>query len=215
MKLAILGATGRSGLYLVEQALEEGHEVVAIVRDPSKMTLENEKLKVVVGNIMSISSLKEHFDGCEAVMSCVGAGTLRNVSVYSESIKCIVAAMRETNIKRLIAMTSWGSFSDPNDRGPVLIEWFLRPLVLKNVLENMAVMETYLKEEAQDIDFTTVRPAGLKNGPKTDLEIFHEQRNFVGGASNAIQRADVARFMLRCLKTDEFNKQWVAIGVKP
>lgn len=48
-----------------------------------------------------------------------------------------------------------------------------------------------------------------------DLEIFHEQRNFVGGASNAIQRADVARFMLRCLKTDEFNKQWVAIGVKP
>lgn len=52
MKLAILGATGRSGLYLVEQALEEGHEVVAIVRDPSKMTLENEKLKVGIESIL-------------------------------------------------------------------------------------------------------------------------------------------------------------------
>lgn len=46
MKLAILGATGRTGVHLVEQALEEGHEVVAIVRTPSKVTTEHENLKV-------------------------------------------------------------------------------------------------------------------------------------------------------------------------
>ncbi|PIK35867.1 putative flavin reductase (NADPH)-like [Apostichopus japonicus] len=101
MKLAILGATGRTGVHLVEQALEEGHEVVAIVRTPSKVTTEHENLKVVSGDITSTASLKEHFEGCDAVVSCLGAGTLRNVTLYSESIKIIVAAMRETSIKKL------------------------------------------------------------------------------------------------------------------
>lgn len=68
--------------------------------------------QVVSGDITSTASLKEHFEGCDAVVSCLGAGTLRNVTLYSESIKIIVAAMRETSIKKLVAMTSWGSFCE-------------------------------------------------------------------------------------------------------
>ncbi|KAJ8026611.1 Flavin reductase (NADPH) [Holothuria leucospilota] len=214
MKLALIAASGRTGMHVLEQALEEGHEVIAIVRTPSKITVQHDNLKVVTGDVLSTESLKEHFEGCDAVMSCLGAGALRNVTIYSESIKHIVQAARENSIKKLIIMTSWGSFSDPNDRGPFLIEWILRPLVLGSVLDNMSVMETYLKNEAQDLDFITVRPPGLKDGPKTDKEILHEERNFVGGAPGTMMRADVARFMLQCLKTDEFNKKWIAIGTK-
>ncbi|XP_077870171.1 flavin reductase (NADPH)-like [Saccoglossus kowalevskii] len=45
MKVAVLGATGRTGVPLVRQALEKGHHVVAIVRDRSKVTIEHECLQ--------------------------------------------------------------------------------------------------------------------------------------------------------------------------
>jgi putative NADH-flavin reductase len=46
MKLAILGATGPSGVQLVKEALERGHDVTAIVRNPDKLTEKHDKLKV-------------------------------------------------------------------------------------------------------------------------------------------------------------------------
>ena len=49
MKIAVLGATGPSGLQVVQEALERGHEVTAIVRNPEKLaeSVKDEKLKVV------------------------------------------------------------------------------------------------------------------------------------------------------------------------
>lgn len=50
MKIAVLGATGPSGIQLVQEALERGHEVTAIVRNPEKMaeSVKDEKLKVIL-----------------------------------------------------------------------------------------------------------------------------------------------------------------------
>lgn len=47
MKIAVLGATGQTGLQLVSQALQQGHIVTAIVRNPGKMTITNDNLKVI------------------------------------------------------------------------------------------------------------------------------------------------------------------------
>ena len=46
MKLAVIGATGPTGALVVSQALEKGHEVVALVRNPEKLKLSNTNLKV-------------------------------------------------------------------------------------------------------------------------------------------------------------------------
>ena len=53
MKLAVFGATGRTGRQLVEQALQAGHEVVALVRTPSRLTIQNPKLTVIQGHAMN------------------------------------------------------------------------------------------------------------------------------------------------------------------
>ncbi|KAG5285674.1 hypothetical protein AALO_G00006110 [Alosa alosa] len=53
MKLVVLGGTGQTGQHLVNQALQQGHTVTAVVRNPGKMTVSHENLKVVEGNIFS------------------------------------------------------------------------------------------------------------------------------------------------------------------
>lgn len=47
MKIAVLGATGQTGQELVQQALQQGHTVTAIVRNPAKLTVTHDNLKVL------------------------------------------------------------------------------------------------------------------------------------------------------------------------
>ena len=46
MKFVVVGSNGRSGINFVQQALDDGHHVTALVRDPTKITIENENLTV-------------------------------------------------------------------------------------------------------------------------------------------------------------------------
>jgi putative NADH-flavin reductase len=72
MKLLIFGATGGTGRQLVNQALQQGHEVTAFVRNPAKMTTQHEKLKVVKGNIMDCHSVGAAVAGQDAIFSALG-----------------------------------------------------------------------------------------------------------------------------------------------
>ena len=52
MKLIIFGATGTLGRYVVEQALEQGHQVTAFARNPSTLKLENPHLIRIAGDVL-------------------------------------------------------------------------------------------------------------------------------------------------------------------
>jgi putative NADH-flavin reductase len=73
MKLLIFGATGGTGRQLVDQALAQGHEVTAFVRNPARMTTQHQKLKVVKGNVMDCHSVGAAVAGQDAVFSALGA----------------------------------------------------------------------------------------------------------------------------------------------
>ena len=60
------------GLEAVKQALESGHNVTAIVRNPSKLSITNDKLNVVEADVFDADSYKEHLVGHDAVLSCLG-----------------------------------------------------------------------------------------------------------------------------------------------
>ncbi|HLF88268.1 MAG TPA: NAD(P)H-binding protein [Anaerolineales bacterium] len=72
MKLTIFGATGRTGRYLVEQALDAGHNVTAYVRNPAKLRYKHENLHVVQGEITEVGKVVEAIAGADAVISALG-----------------------------------------------------------------------------------------------------------------------------------------------
>ncbi|KAF5906631.1 flavin reductase (NADPH)-like, partial [Clarias magur] len=167
MKIAVLGATGQTGQQLITQALQQGHIVMAIVRNPSKLTINHENLKVVEGNIFSEESLKPHFTGQDVVMSCLGfqPSFFNGVDGYTQSMTAILNAMQEVKVNRLIAMTSW--YTDPNsaNKASYFVRYLLLPII-RSVLSNMYEMEKNL-EKIDDMNWTVVRPPGLQNTPVT------------------------------------------------
>ncbi|XP_071955941.1 flavin reductase (NADPH)-like [Antedon mediterranea] len=214
MKLAVLGATGPTGVLLTQLAIERGHTVVVPVRSPQKVQLQHERLNVAEGDIYNQDFLVEQFSGCDAVLSCLGTKPtlFSKITFYEDTMKIVVSAMRTVGVKRLVAITSWCTSYNSEDPGPFFVEWILKPFVLGRVLTSMADMEDFLQKECSDLDYTTVRPPGLKTAPPTENEIKVEERQFVEGASSMINRGDVAQFMLDILETEKWYKKCIAVA---
>ncbi|XP_021180192.2 flavin reductase (NADPH) [Fundulus heteroclitus] len=216
MKIALLGATGQTGQYLVKQALEQGHTVTAVVRNPAKLTVHHNNLKVVTADIFSADSLKPHLKDQDVVMSCLGfpASFFSGVTGYTSSMAAVVGAMREARVNRVITMTSWYTEPDSGTQSPFLIRFLLLPMI-RSVLSNMYEMERFL-QKTEDINWTVVRPPGLKNLAASAQEFLTHEGYFVpdSGGQTAVGRGDVARFMLSLLNSNAWVKKGVAITTK-
>ncbi|XP_029294973.1 flavin reductase (NADPH)-like [Cottoperca gobio] len=219
MKIAVLGATGQTGQYLVNQALQQGHMVTAIVRNPAKLTVHHDNLKVVEADIFSADSLTTHFKGQDVIMSCLGFSFsfFSTVTGYTLSMNSMISAMREARVNKIITMTSW--YTEPNSgaQSPYLIRFILLPMI-RSVLTNMHEMEQFL-HKSEDINWTVVRPPGLKNLQASALEFMTHEGYFVPDGSgypvgSAVGRGDVARFMLSLLNSNAWVKKGVAITTK-
>jgi len=214
MRVAIFGATGQTGLQLVKQSLDAGHNVTALVRNPAKITLEHEKLTVEEVDVFDSKSFVDKMVGCETVFSCLGFPPNKTTGVtgYTDATKGIVDAMKSNNIKRLVLCHSWYTEENSRSQAMFLIRWFLIPMI-RSVLDNMREVELWLEESCQDIDYTVVRPAGLQNKPVTDRQFkVTVGECFVAGGATQIPRADVARFMLDCHEKDEYKGKLLSIG---
>ncbi|XP_068167918.1 flavin reductase (NADPH)-like [Antennarius striatus] len=219
MKIAVLGATGQTGQYLVSQALQQGHTVTAIVRNPGKLTVQHENLKVVEADIFSADSLKTHYIGHDVIMSCLGFPTsfFSPVTGYTLSMKATISAMREARVNRIITMTAWYTEPNSGQQSPFLIRWLLLPMI-RSVLNNMLEMEQFL-QETEDINWTVVRPPGLRNQPASAQEFLTHEGYYVPNSidhpvNTAVGRGDVARFMISLLSSNAWVKKGVAMTTK-
>ena len=72
MKIVVIGASRGIGLEVVKQALERGHEVTALLRDPGKLALEHARLHKVRGDVGKPEDVRSALSGQDAVCTCVG-----------------------------------------------------------------------------------------------------------------------------------------------
>lgn len=83
MKLVVFGATGGTGRQVVVQALEEGHEVTAVVRRPEVFDLRHDKLEVVEGDVLLPTTLRQAMCEKDAALSALGVSHRNPTTVYS------------------------------------------------------------------------------------------------------------------------------------
>ncbi len=215
MKFCVFGATGQTGKPFVQQALDKGHEVKAVVRNPDKLSdIKHEKLEIVSANIFSYEELEKHFSDVDVVVSMLGFSIKsRTITGYSEATKAIVKAMNAHEKKRLILMHSmFTEESSRNQASGFFIRWVLLPMI-KPALVDMDAAEKFLQSDdsAKNIEWTTICPPGLKNEPVTEKEFKAEEDVYYIENAASISRADVARYIIKTAEEDLHKKKAVSI----
>jgi len=203
MRLTVFGATGASGQLLVNKALAAGHEVTAFARNPRKLTVRSEKLRVVSGELTDAASIEKAISGAEAVISLLGPSGKSKGTPVADGMRLIVAAMEKQGVKRLIA-TATPSATDPSDG----TAWsFSLAVTMIKVLAGSAYQEIVATADVvrgSSLDWTLVRLPML-----TDKPASHGARaGFVGDAGIrlfSLSRGALADFVLAQLE----EKAWV------
>lgn len=192
MKLAILGGTGKTGQHVVQQALDDGHEVVVLARTPSKMSTKHPKLSIVKGDILNQEAIETTIKDVDVVISVLGPSDNKPEFTVSRGMDFVLGAMKKYDVRRLIISAGAG-IRIPEDK-PTLADrffGFLIKVISKNVVADM--MQVVDKVKASDRDWTVVRVPMLTDKPaKGTFKV-----GYVGDISPQITRADMASFMLR------------------
>ncbi len=203
MKLAVFGASGRTGKPLVAQALERGFEVRALVRDPAKLDVSQENLLVIRGDVLNATDVAETVDGCDAVLSVLGQTKGSPKDLQTVATRHIVAAMKTYGVTRVVSLTGAG-VRDPNDRPKLVDRVFglLLATVARNVIQDADAHAEVLRQSG--LEWTLVRGPRLTEGPRTDTY----KVGYVGKDSGTqASRADIADFMLRQLSDDAWVRK--------
>jgi len=203
MKIAVFGASGKTGILVVYQALNQGHQITAFARQPSKVTIQHKNLRIIEGDIMDYSKVNQAVEGQEAVISALGVNKNKPGTILSEGTRNILKAMEANGVKRFICMSSAGVLG--NDAG----FWFGKiviPIFLRYVFEDKKRQLTVIRESASD--WIVVRPVGLTDAPKTGTY----KINPGNPTSRTIPRADVADFMIKLCANKQYDRSWPAIS---
>ena len=110
-KIVLIGASGFVGSALLNEALNRGFEVTAVVRHPEKIKIENEHLKVKKADVSSLDEVCEVCKGADAVISAFNPGW-NNPDIYDETIKVyltIIDGVKKAGVNRFLMVGGAGS----------------------------------------------------------------------------------------------------------
>lgn len=208
MKIVVFGASGGTGIKIVEQALAAGDVVTAFVRNPAKLGLQHANLTLFQGDVMDPAAVASAVVGQDAVISALGPSRPPVPGMMETAAGNIIAAMRQHGVRRLISTTGAG-VRDPQDR-PKLVDHLLKGLltlvagaVLRDSAANVAVIR------GSDLDWTIVRFPRLTDGPRTG----RYRVGYLGKDSGTqLARADGADFTLKELRAGNYIRQMPVVS---
>lgn len=116
MNIGIVGATGKAGTLILNEAVNRGHDVTAIVRNANKLT--NKNVSVIEKDVHDTTS--EDFRGLDVVVNAFGA-PLGEKDAHVEAGRALINALAGTGI-RLIVVGGAGSLYVDDSRTMTVID---------------------------------------------------------------------------------------------
>lgn len=108
MKIFVTGATGLVGKRLVDTLSEQQHEVVCLVRDPSRSPLDRNKVTVACGDLLDMGSYRRHLRGIDLVYNCAaltGFWGIKWQEYYSNNVEAtmnLLKACSEADVPNVV-----------------------------------------------------------------------------------------------------------------
>lgn len=205
MKIALFGGTGRVGRAFLEHALNEGHNVQMLVRDPSKIENIDKHAEIIKGNARDFQSIEKTVSGCDAVISCLGTDGDDTLTV---AVPLIIQAIRNENINRVITIGTAGILQARSN--PDLYRFQSnesKRTLTRAANEHLNAYQT-LKES--NLQWTIVCPTYLPDGELTKQYRFEE--NYLPEHGKQISAEDTGYFTYQVLIEKSFIRKRVGLA---
>ena len=205
MRLFVLGATGRTGVELLDLALSK-HEVTAFVRSPEKITRRDPHLRVVEGNVHKADEVAAAVSGHDAVVSALGptvSQAIRGTTLMQDSVVSTLTAMRSANVRRFLVVSSALLFPGG---GPGVR--FFRRLIGHHLRDSKRMEELVTQSE---LEWTIARPPRLV---MTHDESYLAEEGRLPGpltVSTAMSWRGVAAFLLHAVERNVHRRAIVGL----
>ncbi|MGX9461192.1 NAD(P)-dependent oxidoreductase [Shewanella sp. A14] len=108
MKIAVLGATGWIGGTIMQEAISRGHDVVAVVRDKSKVS-QNVAVRTLDLTTMTSDAVASAFADVDVVITSIGGRAAQNHQVVAQTAKQLLQYLPQAGAPRLLWVGGAGS----------------------------------------------------------------------------------------------------------
>ena len=216
MKLAIIGASGFVGSHLLKEALDRGHKVTAIVRNPEKIQLHHPHLTVKGCDVMDEGALAPLLAGSDVVISAYNSGWT-NPNIYSDFMRgshSILQATKEAGVPRLIVIGGAGSLEIKP--GLQLVDSPGFPESYKGGATAARDFLNVLKKE-EDLDWTYLSPAiemnhTIKTGRSGQYRTGTDQPVFNNEKHSIISVEDLCMALIDEVEKQQFSRKRFTVG---
>jgi len=201
-KIAIIGATGRAGSQLLEEALRRGHSVLAIARDPSRLQ-GRDGVTVQALDVTDSAALQKALAGVDAVLSAAHFATIEP--------HAIIEPVKRAGVKRLLVVGGAGSLLLPS--GHRVIDSPDFPEAYKAEASAGVRFLEQLRQE-QNLDWTFLSPsAEFVEGERTGHYTLGKDHLLIGADGKSwISFADYAIAMIDELEKPAHSRQRFTVG---
>ncbi|MBV7508162.1 NAD(P)H-binding protein [Bacillus sp. sid0103] len=197
MNICLFGATGRVGTIILEHALSKEHSVRALVRDRRKLTISNDGLHIIEGNVINETDIANSLMGSDVVISALNtAGT----TTLSESMPFIIKHMKEQGILRIITIGTAGILQARS--APHLYRFQSSESKRKSTRDAEEHLRAYLLLKDSGLDWTVVCPTYLPVGER--IGHYRYEKDFLPDHPSSISIYDTADFAFGQLFSNQF-----------
>ncbi|WP_432092711.1 NAD(P)-dependent oxidoreductase [Streptomyces sp. bgisy100] len=212
--IVVFGANGTIGSAIVREALDRGHRVTAVVRDPARVTERRTNLTVTLGDVLDAQSVAAAAKDQDAVVSAVGGGDgPGHLATMKPAATSLVEGLRAVGgaAPRLISVGGAGSLRTPD--GKQLWDTPGIPAFLLQIMHAHGDALAYYRT-VTDIDWTNISPAakiapGERTGSyRTALDDLVTDDN----GDSAISVEDYAVAVLDEIENGSHRRQRFAVG---
>lgn len=216
MKIALIGASGFVGSHLLQEALQRGYSVTAIVRHPEKITLQHPGLVVKQGDVRRADDVARLVAGHDAVVSAYNPGWTnpRIHEEYLEGAQAIESGVEKAGIKRLLVVGGAGSLEVAP--GVQLVDTPEFPAAWKAGASGARDYYDMLKKN-KTLDWTLISPAiimhaGVRTGRTGQYRTGTNQPVYDEKHVSTISVEDLAVALLDELEQGRFIRQRFTVG---
>ena len=215
MRVLVIGGSGQTGRLVIDEALQRGHKVTALVRNPSALAV-TEGLNIVKGTPVEPSHIENAFNAVQgdlptAVIVTLSSPKDKGTRVMSDAHENLVTAMKKHGVSKIATLSSFGvgsSFANIT----ILMRWAISNTSLGHSFADHEHVDEILKKSG--LKFVLLRPARLTLARKAPVRFLGDDGKGLGvfAGLGGISRASVAACLVDAVEKSTWDRSTPVIS---